>query len=175
MAANGFPMLRHANADDLPRVVAIYNASIPGRLATADLSPVSVEDRRAWFDAHDATRRPLWILGDDPDTWAWVSIRDFYEGRPAYARTAEISIYVAPEFHGRGVGRHVLHEALRQTPGLGIDCLLASVFDHNEPSLRLYEGAGFARWGHLREIAELDGVRRGLVILGRRLSVNEGS
>jgi len=34
--------IRHATASDLPEIVSIYNASIPGRMATADLAPVSV-------------------------------------------------------------------------------------------------------------------------------------
>jgi phosphinothricin acetyltransferase len=43
-------MIRDALPADLAQVVAIYNASIPGRMATADLAPVSVAERRAWFE-----------------------------------------------------------------------------------------------------------------------------
>src|SRR4051794_39589045 len=53
--------IRHAQADDLAAVVAIYNAAIPGRMATADVEPVTVESRRSWFDEFDPSRRPLWI------------------------------------------------------------------------------------------------------------------
>ncbi|MDB6139126.1 MAG: Phosphinothricin acetyltransferase, partial [Verrucomicrobiaceae bacterium] len=42
-------LIRDATAEDLPRIVAIYNAAIPGRLATADTVLVSVESRRPWF------------------------------------------------------------------------------------------------------------------------------
>ncbi|MEO0687152.1 MAG: N-acetyltransferase, partial [Cyanobacteria bacterium J06649_11] len=42
-------IIRHANENDLPAIVAIYNASIPGRMATADLEPVSVTSRINWF------------------------------------------------------------------------------------------------------------------------------
>ena len=44
--------IRDATIGDLPAIVAIYNAAIPGRMATADLDPVSVESRRTWFDEH---------------------------------------------------------------------------------------------------------------------------
>jgi L-amino acid N-acyltransferase YncA len=47
--------------------------------------------------------------------------------------------------------------------------LLAFVFGHNGPGLALFEGLGVARWGALPRVAELDGVERDLVILGRRL------
>jgi len=44
--------IRDARADDLARIVAIYNEAIPGRRATADTEPVSVDSRRAWFLEH---------------------------------------------------------------------------------------------------------------------------
>ena len=43
--------IRNATEADFERIVEIYNASIPGRLATADLTPVNAASRRAWFDA----------------------------------------------------------------------------------------------------------------------------
>jgi phosphinothricin acetyltransferase len=44
--------LRDATEADLPAIVAIYNAAIPGRTATADTDPVTVESRREWFAKH---------------------------------------------------------------------------------------------------------------------------
>jgi len=51
--------IRHAMAADLPAIVAIYNASIPGRMATADTQPVTVAQREEWFRAFDPDSRPL--------------------------------------------------------------------------------------------------------------------
>ena len=42
-------ILRAARDADLPAIVAIYNAAIPGRQATADTEPVTVKSREAWF------------------------------------------------------------------------------------------------------------------------------
>jgi phosphinothricin acetyltransferase len=53
--------IRDASEADLPAIVAIYNAAIPGRMATADTEPVSVESRRAWFAEHAPDSRPLWV------------------------------------------------------------------------------------------------------------------
>ncbi len=41
--------LRPATEADLPAIVAIYNATIPGRMVTADTEPVSVDSRQPWF------------------------------------------------------------------------------------------------------------------------------
>lgn len=162
--------IRHAEPADLSEIVAIYNASIPGRMATADLAPVSVADRKQWFSEFDPARRPLWVhcgaSGNPP--LAWLSLRSFY-GRPAYDETVEVGIYAAPHAQRQGYGRQLLGHALREAPALGITTLLAFTFAHNAPSLGLFRSAGFQEWGHLPGIAKLDGIRRDLLILGKAL------
>ncbi len=47
---------------DLAAITRIYNASVLERNATATLHPVSTEEREAWFDAHKAANRPIYVL-----------------------------------------------------------------------------------------------------------------
>jgi L-amino acid N-acyltransferase YncA len=157
---------RPARPQDLPAIVAIYNATIPSREVTADLEPVSVESRAAWFRQHDPDRRPLWVVGDDKQLHAWLSFSDFY-GRAAYSRTAEISVYVHVARRRSGLGEYLVTEAVRHAPAIGVDRLVGFIFGHNTPSLRLFSKLGFARWGHLPAVAKIDGIDRDLVIVGR--------
>lgn len=159
---------RDAVLDDLPGIVAIYNSTVPSRLVTADLEPVTVESRLAWFHAHGPKARPLWVVEENGAVVAWLSFSDFY-GRPAYLRTAEVSIYLHEHTRGRGLGTQLLEAALERAPELGIDTLLGFVFGHNDPSLRLFRRFHFDVWGTLPRVAVLDGIERDLVILGRRL------
>lgn len=161
-------MIRLAEPRDLEAVVAIYNASIPGRASTADTEPVSVESRRRWLRDRDPARRPLWVLERDGDVAGWLGLQDFY-GRPAYAATAELGVYVDPRRRRRGAGRALVEHALAAAPTLGIETLLGLVFAHNDASLALLEGVGFERWGRLPAVARLDGVDRDVVIVGRRV------
>jgi L-amino acid N-acyltransferase YncA len=160
--------IRDATEADLPAIVEIYNASIPGRMATADTEPVSVESRECWFREHDPERRPLWVAVDKETVAGWLSFQSFY-GRPAYHATAEVSVYVAPSAQRTGIGRALLAKAIEEAPPLGLKTLLGFIFGHNDPSLRLFEGFGFERWAVLPQVAELDGVERDLIIVGRRL------
>ena len=160
-------MIRLAVPGDLPRVVAIYNASIAGRLSTADTEPVTVEERQPWFAAHGA-RRPLWVEEREGEVLGWVSLSSFY-GRPAYGATAELSVYVAPEAQRRGLARALVAHAIAEAPRLGLTTLLGFVFGHNAPSQALLGQHGFTRWGHLPRVAVLDGVERDLDILGLRV------
>ena len=164
------PMIRDAVAADLPAVVAIYNASIPGRMATADLAPVSVADRATWFAEFDADRRPLLIYAspEDGSVLGWLSLRSFY-GRPAYAETVEVGVYIHPAAQRRGIARNLLDRGISDAPRLHISTLLAFTFAHNAPSVALFRSAGFVTWGELPNVAKLDGVARNLLILGRSL------
>lgn len=162
--------LRDANEADLPAIVAIYNATIPSRMVTADLEPVTVEARRPWLAAHQHPSRPIWVLcGSGGEVCAWLSFDTFY-ARAAYDGTAMIAIYVAPSHRRQGIGRHLLQLAIARSPGLGLHTLLGYIFGHNQPSLQLFERHGFARWGTFPRVAVLDGVERDLVIVGRRVA-----
>ena len=98
----------------------------------------------------------------------WCSLRDFY-GRPAYAATAEIGIYIDAAARRRGVGRTLLAGPSSGGPRSGISTLLAVVFAHNAASIALFGGMGFERWGLLPGVARLDERLADVVILGRRL------
>lgn len=161
---------REARLHDLPMIVAIYNTTIAGRMVTADTEPVTVESRVKWFEDHSAVARPLWMVEDESgEAVGWVSIRSFY-GRPAYKATTEIAIYLKPECRGKGLGKIVLQEAIDRCRLLGIKTLLGFIFAHNAPSLKLFKQHGFEQWAMLPDVAELDGIQRSLVILGKRIA-----
>ncbi len=156
---------RLATLADLPKIVEIYNATIESRQVTADLEPVSVESRMAWFQSHQLDMRPLWVMEVDRQIMAWLSFSSFY-GRPAYHQTAEVSLYVDASVRRTGVGTYLLREAIAFAPELNLDRLLAFIFCHNEPSLALFRKFGFERWGRLPGVAKLDSIERDLCILG---------
>ena len=160
--------IRDASERDLPAIVAIYNAAIPGKMATADTTAVTVESRAPWLRAHHPASRPLWVVEAADGLAGWLSFQSFY-GRPAYHATAELSVYVAPMHQRRGVARRLVGHALRRSPALGLRTLVGFVFGHNTASLALFAGFGFERWGLLPRVAELAGVERDLVIVGRRM------
>lgn len=156
--------IRDATEEDLPAIVGIYNESIPGGQATADLRPVSVEERMGWFREFDSARRPCWVAEEDGVILGCVYLRSFYAGRPAYDKTAEISTYLAAEAQGRGLGTLLKERMIAACPRLGVENLLSFYFDHNEASKRINEKLGFKTAGHLTEIAEVFGEKRGLMI-----------
>ncbi|MEP6699223.1 MAG: N-acetyltransferase family protein [Verrucomicrobiota bacterium] len=162
-------IVRDAVEADLPAIVEIYNAAIRSRIATAQLEVVSVEERRDWFREHAPDSHPIWVAERDDQVAGWLSFHSFLS-RCAYRGTTEISVYVSERFRRAGIGRRLLEKAIADSPSLEISVLVGCIFAHNEPSLRLFERAGFERWGSLPRIARVDEVARDLVIVGRHLA-----
>ena len=160
--------IRDALEADLPAIVEIYNEAIRGRISTAQLEEVSGAERLSWFQQHSAKTHPLWVAEVDDQIAGWFSFH-FFIKRAAYRATAEISVYVSKKFRGAGVGQTLLKKAIAHSSSLGLTALVGYVFDHNEPSIRLFERMGFERWGFLPRVARVDGVERGVVIMGRHV------
>ncbi len=160
---------KHATIEDLPAIVAIYNSVIPGRMVTADTEAVSVESKVNWFNNHNPSKRPLYIVLEGDKIIGWVSLESFY-GRPAYNQTAEVSIYLDERARGKGYGKKILEYIIKQSPSFGIKSLLGYIFSHNEPSLKLFKVFGFEQWALFPNVAVLDGVERSLIIVGKRVT-----
>ena len=157
--------IRLAIEANLEAIVEIYNAAIPSRMSTADLKPITVESRRDWFHAH-SDRYPVWVITSDEKIIGWQSLQRFY-GRAAYHKTAEVSIYIAPAYQGKGIGKELLNHAIATSPHRNITKLVGFVFAHNTASCNLFKSFGFEQWGFLPEVAELDSIEQSLLILGK--------
>ncbi|MDO4878200.1 MAG: GNAT family N-acetyltransferase [Neisseria sp.] len=160
--------IAEAAGNDLAAIVAIYNSTIAARCSTADLNPVSVAQKQAWFDAHGGSR-PLYVVKDSAEeVAAWGGFGDYYP-RAAYHITAEISIYVRHDLRGAGLGKILLRYMLEKAPSLGIRNIIAVVFGHNHASIRLFYTCGFEQWGCLPEVCDLDGERADVLLLGKKI------
>ncbi len=162
--------IRIAGPDDLPRLVEILNQAIATGKANAHSEPFCVETRRAWFDAHTPDTHPIYVCEDEEgQVVGYLSISP-YRGRPALARTGEISYYVDYDCHGQGIGSALMRYALGDCERIGKHMLLAIVLEGNTPSLRLLEKFNFEKWGFLPEVAELSGKLCGHWYYGRRIT-----
>lgn len=158
---------RIAQEQDLQQILNTYNATIPTRMSTADLEPQSLEERKKWFQKHQNKNRPAWVIEWNGMYAGWLSFSNFY-GRPAYEATVEFSLYIEKEHQGKGIGSAAIVFALDKAIALNIKSLLAYVFSHNLPSVRLFEKSGFQVWGHFPGVANMDGTERDLLIFGRK-------
>ncbi len=159
---------RNAELKDLAAIVGTYNSTIAGRMVTADLEPASVESKTPWFNGHNPNTRPLWVVEFEGQYAGWISYTDF-KSRHAYHKTAELGIYLEEKFRGKGLGDYCLNYAIQKCPSLNITALTGFIFGHNEPSLKLFYKHGFEKWAHMPQIADMEGILRDLIIVGRKV------
>lgn len=163
-------LLRHAVHADLPALVAIYNEAIALRRATGHLEPFDVAGREAWFASHQVPATPLYVAELDGRVAGYATLSAYRGGRGALARNREISYYVAAHSSRRGVASALLAHAVAACPALGVDVLLAFLLSHNLPSIAFLEHHGFALWGRLPGVAQIDGATWDHLIYGRRVA-----
>jgi L-amino acid N-acyltransferase YncA len=162
-------VIRIAQEQDLPAIVAIYNEAIAAR-CTGDTSPVTVQDRRSWLAEHTPHQYPIVADFENGELRGWCALSPYRKGRQALRFTAEISYFVAARFQRQGVGLALVQRATELARTLGLRTLFAIVLEHNLASRQLLERAGFARWGFLPAVADFDGTEVGQYYYGLRLA-----
>lgn len=155
-------LLRALDAADWPAVARIYADGIATGLATFETETPSWEH---WDGAHHPFARLVAVLDDEVVGWAALSP---ISRRPAYAGVAEVSVYVAPEHHRRGIGQALLATLTAASEAHGIWTLQASIFPENVASITLHERVGFRVVGRRERIGQLAGEWRDTLLLERR-------
>jgi phosphinothricin acetyltransferase len=153
--------IRPLDESDWPAVSAIYAEGIAGGNATFE---VDVPSWERWDEAHPALRL---VAESSGELVGWAALSP-YSDRRCYRGVAEESVYVAAPARGRGVGRALLDELIKQAEASGYWTLLAGVFPENEASIALHESVGFRVLGVHERLGERDGVWRDVVLLERR-------
>jgi phosphinothricin acetyltransferase len=77
-----------------------------------------------------------------------------FKDRQAYDRTAEVTIYLKPEYTGQKIGTYVLKELETIAINNGISILVAIIGGENDQSIRLFEKGGYEKCAHFRKVGE---------------------
>lgn len=162
------PFIRKAVLKDLPRLTTIYNQAIQAR-QTADTLPLSVSDRALWFESHQQVNYPLFSVEKEGMICGYATLSQYRGGRHALRYAVEISYYLDETYQRQGLGSLLLKHALKTAKDLGFKHAFAILLDTNLPSIRLLEKFDFIKWGHLPNIAEIDGKVCGHLYYGKHI------
>ncbi|WP_223069736.1 GNAT family N-acetyltransferase [Paenibacillus caui] len=142
--------LREALFEDLPEMLDIYNEAVLNSTATFDLQAQTLEERTVWFDKY-GENYPL-IIAELHGKVAGYSSLSPFRAKPAYAYSTELSVYIASEFRGQGIGSVLVAEILKRAAELGYHNVVSGVVGGNEASRKLHEKFGFAYIGCFKEV-----------------------
>ena len=158
-------MIESMTPADWEQARTIYLEGIATGQATFE---VEAPSREQWDAAHHPFGRLVARRDGQVDGWAALSP---VSRRRCYAGVAEVSVYVAADHRGRGIGRTLLMAVIAESERQGIWTLQGATFPENEASLRLQRACGFREIGRRERIAQLRGVWRDTILTERRSAI----
>jgi len=155
-------MIRDLRESDAAAVLLIYQQGLDSGEASFEISAPQWHD---WNKKYLPAARLIAAQDDQVQGWAAlapVSARDCYRG------VAEVSVYVASNQRGRGVGQALMTALVEASENNGIWSLYSSIFPENKATLRLHLRHGFREVGIRERIARQGDRWRNTMILERR-------
>jgi phosphinothricin acetyltransferase len=143
-------------------VARIYAEGIATGNATLE---TEVPEWDAWDADHLVEHR--FVALDEGRVAGWAAVSPV-SGRCVYGGVVEVSVYVAADARGRGVGRALLERLVESTEQAGIWTIEAGILPENEASVRLHKQLGFELVGRRKRLGKLHGVWRDVLLLERR-------
>ncbi|WP_162053771.1 GNAT family N-acetyltransferase [Pontibacter pamirensis] len=148
-----------------PQVKEIYEWGIATRHATFETKAPEWE---AWDAKHLPNCRLVALTEDGVAGWTALTP---VSGRCVYSGVAEESVYVHPDFRGRGIGKLLLSELVELSEEQGFWTLQAGIFKENEASIKLHEQCGFRVVGYREKLGQMHGEWRDVYLLERRSKI----
>lgn len=143
-------VIRDAQPADFDAIAEITNHYI---LTTAIHfgyeAQTGAELRAMWEKGRE--RYPFVVLEDDAKQVVGYAKAGVWRERAAYARTAEVGIYLRPGLTGKGWGKRLYARLIEDCRAKGLHSLVAGATLPNEASVRLHESVGFVRVGAFKE------------------------
>lgn len=137
---------------DLPTVKLIYDWYIENSTATFHTEPIRIEQLKEFIYV-DHPLYPSYLIYTDNVITGYCFLTN-YKKRQAYDKTAEVTLYLKPEYCHKGIGKIALEHLELQAKLKGLKNLIAIVTGDNEESIALFEKFGYTRCAHYKNIGE---------------------
>ncbi|WP_205473531.1 GNAT family N-acetyltransferase [Nocardioides sp. SYSU D00038] len=142
--------VRPATAADLPAVMAVYDDQVRTAISTFDLEPPPESVWRQRLEQPEPGDH--FLVAEVGGRVVGHARSGGYRPRPAYRHTREVSIYLADDGRGRGVGRALYDELHARMAADDVHAALAVVALPNPASEALHRALGYERVGVLAEV-----------------------
>ena len=160
-------LVRAAERRDAEAIRAIYNGEVTGSTVTFDMVPRSPEEQLRWLEEHSGAH-PALVAADGDEVAGFGSLSE-YRPRPAYSTSVEDSVYVHPEWRGRGVGRLLLDGLVEAAQAHGFHAVVGRIVGGHDASIGLHRACGFEIVGVEKEIGRKFGRWLDVVVMERLL------
>lgn len=138
--------------NDLIAIREIYNYYILNTTATFHNELITIPELKDFLYINNP-KYPSFVMKEDDRIIGYCFLTR-HKNRQAYDRTAELSIYLQPEFTGKGIGSGALHYLEDAARKAGICVIIGTLCGENHASIRLMEKNGYTQCAHLKNIGE---------------------
>jgi L-amino acid N-acyltransferase YncA len=167
--------IRGAGPADIPDITRIYADAVVNGTATFEIEPPA-EAEMARRQQMLLARSYPYLVAERAGAIAGYAYVGPYRERPAYNWCVEDSIYVAPAFHRRGIGRLLLTRLATDAEALGFRQMIAVIGDSAQAaSIAVHAGAGFMHIGTLRSVGFKHGRWLDTVLMQRPLGRSDAA
>ena len=164
--------VRPAVEADLPAVTALYAHEVLTGFATFEETPPTVEQIAGRFETVRGHDLP-WLIAEVDGVFAGYAYATPFRPRAAYRWSVEESIYVAPAFQARGVGRALLTAVIDGCRARGMRHVIAAI-SGGEPSVGFHAALGFRHVGTYRDVGYKFGRWHGVDLMQLDLAPDGG-
>lgn len=146
-------------------IANIYKQGIETGIATFE---TTVPTWETWNEIKLLHSR--FVAVDNNDVLGWVALSKV-SNRCVYEGVAEVSIYIAENHRGKGVGKILMENVIKESETNCIWTLQSGMFAENEATIALHKIVGFRIIGYREKVGKLAGVWKDNVIMERRSKV----
>ena len=144
-------MIRFVEEKDMESLVAIYNYYIENTTCTLELEALSAGEFGGRV-AKITERFPYLVYEEDGEILGYAYLNDF-NPRGGYRFTADLSLYVAQDARGKGIGRALYAAIEPMAREMGLENIISLITSENEASLAFHDKLGFERVARIDRIA----------------------
>ena len=153
------PTIRDADPGcDAEACAAIYAPHVEGSPVSFEERPPDAAEMAARIERYGASH--AWLVAEGEGGVVGYAYATAFNERPAYRWSASVSVYVAEEARGAGVGRALYEALFARLRERGFRMACAGITLPNEASVGLHERLGFELVGVNREIGWKQGAWR---------------
>jgi phosphinothricin acetyltransferase len=137
---------------DAAPLTELYNHYVRETPITFDVEPWTIPRREAWMrDFAETGRYRLRIADEAGRVLGYACTRRFRE-KAAYETTVEMSVYLAPDATGRGLGNALYAELFAAIRGQDVHRAIAGTTLPNDVSIALHRRFGFRSAGVMTDV-----------------------
>ena len=143
-------MIRNVRESDCKAIAEIYNAYVTGSTISFETDVVS-EDEMGKRISNISSVFPYLVYETDGQIAGYCYAHAWKE-RAAYKHTLETTVYLNPQYTGKGIGYELMLRLISECRKRGIKALVACITYGNEASIKLHTKLKFKEVSHFEKV-----------------------